>query len=121
MSNIDRTKTIDENPEWKAADFGAARPASKVVGKGTAAALTKPRGRPRLDQSERRKQVNLRLAPDLIEGLRATGPGWQRRVELVLERSLASGALTSVMLMSGPKGGNKGARRAGPTKREKRA
>ena len=36
------------------------------------------RGRPKLDQPK--KQVTLRLDADLLHGLRATGPGWQTRV-----------------------------------------
>ena len=40
------------------------------------------RGRPKLDQPK--KQVTLRLDADLLDGLRATGPGWQTRVNEVL-------------------------------------
>jgi uncharacterized protein (DUF4415 family) len=40
------------------------------------------RGRPRLEQPK--KQVTLRLDADLLDGLRATGPGWQTRINEVL-------------------------------------
>jgi uncharacterized protein (DUF4415 family) len=40
------------------------------------------RGRPRSNKPK--KQVTLRLDADLLEGLRATGPGWQTRVNEVL-------------------------------------
>jgi uncharacterized protein (DUF4415 family) len=40
------------------------------------------RGRPKLEQPK--KQVTLRLDADLLDGLRATGPGWQTRVNEVL-------------------------------------
>jgi uncharacterized protein (DUF4415 family) len=36
------------------------------------------RGRPRLPDAKR--QVTIRLEPDLLDRLRATGPGWQTRL-----------------------------------------
>ena len=36
------------------------------------------RGRPRLAAAKR--QVTIRLDPELLDGLRATGPGWQTRL-----------------------------------------
>lgn len=45
------------------------------------------RGRPRL---ERPKQaVKLRLSPDVLEHFRASGPGWQTRINEMLERHVA--------------------------------
>ena len=40
------------------------------------------RGRPPL--AEAKRQVTLRLDPDLLDRLRATGPGWQTRVNRAL-------------------------------------
>ncbi|NNM74513.1 BrnA antitoxin family protein [Enterovirga aerilata] len=40
------------------------------------------RGRPKSDKPK--KQVTLRLDADLLDGLRATGPGWQTRINEVL-------------------------------------
>jgi uncharacterized protein (DUF4415 family) len=40
------------------------------------------RGRPQLPQAKR--QVTLRLDPDLLDRLRASGPGWQTRVNKAL-------------------------------------
>jgi uncharacterized protein (DUF4415 family) len=40
------------------------------------------RGRPRSEKPK--KQVTLRLDADLLDGLRATGPGWQTRINDVL-------------------------------------
>jgi uncharacterized protein (DUF4415 family) len=40
------------------------------------------RGRPPL--AEAKRQVTLRLDPDLLDRLRATGPGWQTRVNKAL-------------------------------------
>ncbi len=40
------------------------------------------RGRPKLARPKR--QVTMRLDADLLDGLRATGPGWQGRVNAAL-------------------------------------
>jgi len=45
------------------------------------------RGRPKSDVVKR--QVTLRLDPDVIDGLRATGPGWQTRANHALKTWLA--------------------------------
>jgi uncharacterized protein (DUF4415 family) len=46
------------------------------------------RGRPTLDAPKR--LVSLRLDPDVIERFRATGPGWQSRINQVLREHLPS-------------------------------
>lgn len=48
-------------------------------------ALTR-RGRPKLANPKR--QVTLRLDGDLIDSLRETGPGWQRRVNDILRKAV---------------------------------
>lgn len=75
-----------DNPEWTEADFARARPASEVLGKGSAPALVRGRGRPPKPAAERKRQVTLRMAPDVIEAARASGPGWQVRAEKALRR-----------------------------------
>ncbi len=52
------------------------------------------RGRPKLEKIKR--QVTLRLDPEVIDGLRATGPGWQTRANAALAAwlSLPKGAPT---------------------------
>jgi len=54
------------------------------------------RGRPKLDKVKR--QVTLRLDADVVDGLRATGPGWQTRANTALAEWLlrSSGAATAV-------------------------
>ncbi len=44
------------------------------------------RGRPRA--ASRKAQVTLRLDNEVLEGLRATGPGWQTRANEALKRWL---------------------------------
>jgi len=48
------------------------------------------RGRPPKPNGERKVLVSLRLAPDILEWFRATGPGWQSRIEELLRREVRS-------------------------------
>ena len=50
------------------------------------------RGRPPKPEGERKVLVSLRLAPDIVEWFRATGPGWQSRMEELLRREVRSAA-----------------------------
>ena len=50
------------------------------------AALRPLRGRPRLAATK--QAVKLRLDPDLLAALRASGPGWQTRVNDLLRREV---------------------------------
>jgi uncharacterized protein (DUF4415 family) len=76
----------DDLPEWTEDQFARARfsIAGKVIrpAQGT---LTKP-GRPVSDNPK--KQVTLRLDPDVIEKFRATGKGWQSRINAELRKAL---------------------------------
>lgn len=81
--------TDDENPEWTDADFARARPAAEVLreqfGAEAVAHLLKPkRGRPL--KAAPKRAINIRLSPEVLEYFRATGPGWQTRVDEVLRR-----------------------------------
>lgn len=93
----------DENPEWTKADFARARPASKAVGKRAATALIHKGGRPAKAPEERKQQVTMRFAPDLLAEMRASGAGWQTRAEAILAREFlpmkspgVKGPMTSV-------------------------
>lgn len=82
----------DENPEWTDADFARARPASEVlpglIGAEAAAELLKPkRGRP--PKAAPKRAINIRLSPEVLSHFRATGPGWQTRVDGVLKKYIA--------------------------------
>ena len=85
----------DENPEWTDADFARARPAAEVLreqfGAEAVAQLLKPkRGRPL--KAARKRAINIRLSPEVLEYFRATGPGWQTRVDEVLKSHVVRGA-----------------------------
>lgn len=49
------------------------------------------RGRPPLGRRAKVQQ-SLRLSPEVIEHFRATGPGWQARIDEVLARHVADAA-----------------------------
>ena len=76
----------DDLPEWTDEQFARAQfsIAGKIVrpGNGT---LTRP-GRPISDNPK--KQVTLRLDPDVLEAYRATGKGWQSRINAQLRKAL---------------------------------
>ena len=47
------------------------------------------RGRPPVSVAPIKKQaVKLRLDPDILEALRASGPGWQTRVNAILRQAV---------------------------------
>lgn len=77
-------RALDDNPEWTMDDFARARPASEILGATAAALLVRKGGRPPKPAEQRKQQVTLRLAPDLLTKLRAMGPGWQGKIEAVL-------------------------------------
>ena len=76
----------DDAPEWSEEVFDRAEVArdGKVLreAKGT---LTK-RGRPRLENPK--QQVTLRLDADLVDQLRASGKGWQSRVNDIIRKAV---------------------------------
>lgn len=79
----------DDNPEWTEADFAAARPASEVLPPEVLALLVRKPGRPLgWSKPNAKQQVTLRLDPDVIEGWRKSGPGWQSRMNAALREAL---------------------------------
>lgn len=84
-----------DNAVWTKADFARAKPASEVLGPDAAAALVRPRGRPAKAPDERKRQVTMRLSPDVLKAARATGPGWQTRADAALRREFVTDRSTS--------------------------
>jgi len=58
------------------------------------------RGRPRLQAAKR--LASLRLDPDVVARFRATGPGWQSRINEVLREHLPDGAPPLAALLRTP-------------------
>lgn len=83
-------KAKPTNPEWTAAMVAEARPARevlpKIFGARVAAAMLKPRGRPKSPDSK--VAISLRLPPETLARWKATGPGWQARMADVLRESI---------------------------------
>jgi uncharacterized protein (DUF4415 family) len=73
-----------DNPEWTHADFVRARPAREVVPEVVAAAR-RFRGKQR---APTKRLISMRLDRDVIDEFRATGPGWQGRINEVLRRAV---------------------------------
>jgi uncharacterized protein (DUF4415 family) len=82
-----RRKVDPDNPEWTAADFKRARPAREVVPNIVAAYLRR-RGRPPEGEASK-VQVTLRLDQAVIAHFKATGEGWQTRINQTLAKAIA--------------------------------
>jgi uncharacterized protein (DUF4415 family) len=70
-------------PELTARDFKKMRPAREVMPE-VVAAYERLRGRP--PKSSRKISVTLRLDPEVVTALRASGPGWQTRTNKHLSK-----------------------------------
>jgi len=46
-------------------------------------------GRPSLDPSQVKQRITIRLDKDVLSKLRATGPGWQTRINEILRKAVA--------------------------------
>ena len=76
-----------DNPELTKEWFGKAKPASDVFSPETYAALVamkRPRGRPKADETK--VFTAIRLDADLLDAFKATGKGWQTRVNAALRQ-----------------------------------
>jgi uncharacterized protein (DUF4415 family) len=72
-----------DNPEWTEKDFAQAKGPESLPPEVLAQfPKTRPRGRPRLERPK--QSLSLRLKPEIIEVYKATGQGWQARMEAVL-------------------------------------
>ena len=88
MAKRPNPELIDEdNPEWTAQEIARARPASEVLpklfGANAAKDMLKPRGRPHAEVVKDR--ITIRLSPDVTAAFRASGDGWQTRIDAALK------------------------------------
>ncbi|WP_407522386.1 BrnA antitoxin family protein [Methylobacterium oryzisoli] len=74
-----------DNPEITAEQFARMRPAAEVLPPDLYAALTRRRGRPKAEVTK--VPVTIRLDRDVVEAFKATGEGWQTRVNETLKRA----------------------------------
>ncbi len=77
----------DDAPAWPDEAFDRAEVAvgGEVI-KPATGTLTRRRGRPKLDAPK--KQVSVRLDPDVLDGLRGLGAGWQGEMNRALREWL---------------------------------
>lgn len=74
-----------DNPEWTETDFARARPAAVAVPEVAAAHARRMRGPQRRPT---KVLVSLRIERDVLDRLRASGPGWQSRASEMLRRAI---------------------------------
>jgi uncharacterized protein (DUF4415 family) len=79
----------EENPEWTAKETAEAKPFSEAFP--AQFATWKKRGRPPVETPK--MHIGFRLAADVVLGVRATGRGYNARVEKLLREALAKGRL----------------------------
>ena len=80
---------VTDNPEWTHEDFARARPLSEAMPDLHAGILETIRKR---GPVRTKTPVSIRLDDDLVEKLRASGPGWQSRVNEALRRWIDTAA-----------------------------
>ena len=73
-----------DNPEWTEEDFKNARPFAEVF-PDLAESIRRARGRPAAEKPK--QQISLRLDPDVIDAFKATGKGWQGRINDILRKA----------------------------------
>lgn len=83
--------TDEENPEWTAEDFAAAVPFRETFPAQFASWEKNRGGRPKVETPK--VHIGFRLAADVVKGVKATGKGYNARVEKVLRDALANGQL----------------------------
>lgn len=81
MKRKPNPELIDEdNPEWTEEDFARARPAHEVL----PASLIKKLGVRGAQKTPTKIALSLRLSPTVVSAFRATGNGWQTRIDIAL-------------------------------------
>jgi len=75
---------VSDNSEWTEEDFKKARPFAEVF-PDLAESIRRARGRPAVEAPKR--QISLRLDPDVIDAFKATGKGWQGRINAALRKA----------------------------------
>ena len=84
MSKTPLPEDFDDNPEWTDEDIARAVPASEILPPHIAALLVRRRG---AQQAPTKQAVTIRLDRDVVAKFRATGRGWQSRVNAILREA----------------------------------
>lgn len=75
----------DDNPEWTEQDFKEARPAHEVLPPEVLKAFPRLRGP---QKSPTKVPVSLRLSREVVDHFKATGEGWQTRIDDTLKAAI---------------------------------
>jgi len=70
-----------ENPEWTDEDFAAARSAKAAI----SPVLLGKLGVRGPQKAPTKEQINIRLSQNVLEAFRASGAGWQTRIDDALQ------------------------------------
>ena len=77
-----------DSPEWTEADFAAAKPAAQFFDadtfKGLAALKRRP-GERGPQKAPTKAATTIRLSPEVMAAFKATGKGWQTRIDAALK------------------------------------
>lgn len=88
---IQPTKPITDNPTWSNQEIALAQAARDVIptifSKTRATSLLMPRGRPKADVTKVR--VGIRLSPEVLNHFKASGDGWQTRIDSALRQYIS--------------------------------
>lgn len=83
MSENSKIMFDEDNPEWTVEDFARAKTGDAIPAH-IRAAFPKSRGRP---AGSNKQLVSLRIDRDTLDRFRATGPGWQSRINAALRKA----------------------------------
>lgn len=75
---------VSDNPEWTEEELKTAKPFAEVFPE-WAESIRRARGRPAVEAPK--QVVSIRLDPDVIAKFKATGKGWQSRINDVLKKA----------------------------------
>ena len=82
--------TDPDNPEWTEEDFARARPGREVLPPEVLEAwarFQKKAGRPKGSTTSNKSLVSLRIDNDVLAKFKASGPGWQTRINEALRKA----------------------------------
>lgn len=77
---------VSDNPELTAEEISQLRPFAEVFPE--LAATIRRRG---LQRADKKISTTIRLSPEVVAHFRATGKGWQARIDEALRRLIAAG------------------------------
>lgn len=80
-----------DNPIWSDEDFARARPVREVAPE--LIEMARKRGRP--PAAKPKVAIKIRLSDDVLARFRATGPGWQTRIDETLRKALETSDLVA--------------------------